>query len=328
MNQPHYFDPRDINARPDDRPPARGGFAWLRDVAMLIGRHIVLLVLATALALLAALIYFVVTAPSYRAQAQLLLDPKLPQIFREASDLGLAVDTGQIETHMVVLRSRAIALSVVDRLELWKTPEFQRANGQGLLSRLLGRPSNAADPRQVAADIYLDRLRVEREGISQVINVSFSSSSAQTAAQIANETVDAYMQYLIDARAESAKSASEWLEERLHQLSLQMNAAAKRAQNFRASDESATMEELQLSAETYRKTYQDFFSAFTEAVQRESYPVSTVRVVSLAVPPQQPSWPKALLLFGAALLIGLAFGLLLAIVRESLALPTTKRRQE
>jgi uncharacterized protein involved in exopolysaccharide biosynthesis len=258
----------------------------------------------------------------------LLLDPKLPQIFREASDLGLAVDTGQIETHMVVLRSRAIALSVVDRLELWKTPEFQRPNGQGLLSRLLARPKSAADPRQAAADIFLEHLSVQREGISQVINVSFSSRSAEAAAQIANETVDAYMQYLIDARADSAKSASEWLEERLRQLSLQMNAAAKRAQNFRASDESATMEELQLSAETYRKTYQDFFSAFTEAVQRESYPVSTVRVVSLAVPPQQPSWPKALLLFGAALLIGLAGGLLLAIIRESIALPATKRRQE
>jgi len=324
MNQPHYFDPRDLNTRPD----ARREFSWLRDIAALIARHIVALVLTTTVALLAALVYFMVTAPSYRAQAQLLLDPKLPQIFREASDLGLVVDTGQIETHMVVLRSRAIALSVVDRLELWKTPEFQRADGQGLLSRLLGRTSSASDPRQVAANIFLDHLRVEREGISQVINITYSSQSAQTAAQIANETVDAYMQYLIDARADSAKSASEWLEERLHQLSLQMNAAAKRAQNFRASDESATMEELQLSAETYRKTYQDFFSAFTEAVQRESYPVSTVRVVSLAVPPQQPSWPKAPLLFGAALLIGLASGLLLAIIRDSLAGPATKRRQE
>lgn len=324
MNQPHYFDPRDLNAQPD----ARRESSWLRDVAALIARHIVGLVATTTVALIAALAYFVMTEPTYRAQAQLLLDPKLPQIFREASDLGLAVDTGQIETHMVVLRSRDIALSVVDRLQLWKTPEFQRPSGQGLLSGLLARPSTAADPRQVAADIFLEHLNVEREGISQVINVAFSSRSPQTAAQIANETVDAYMQYLIDARAASAKSASEWLEERLHQLSLQMNAAAKRAQNFRASDESVTMDELKLSAETYRKTYQDFFSAFTEAVQRESYPVSTVRVVSLAVPPRQPSWPKALLLFGAALLIGLAGGMLLAIIRESLAQPATERRQE
>jgi uncharacterized protein involved in exopolysaccharide biosynthesis len=324
MNQPHYFDPDDLSPQ----PVARRETAWLRDVVALIARHIVTLVLTTAVALVAAVIYLVMTEPTYRAQAQLLLDPKLPQIFREASDLGLVVDTGQIETHMVVLRSRAIALSVVDRLELWKSPEFQRPNGQGLLSRLLGRQSTVADPRQAAADTFLERLRVEREGISQVINVSFSSRSAETAAQIANETVNAYMQYLIDARASSAKSASDWLEERLHQLSQQMNAAAKRAQNFRASDESVTMDELQLSAETYRKTYQDFFSAFTEAVQRESYPVSTVRVVSLAVPPQQPSWPKNILLLGAALLIGLAGGLLLAIIRESLAQPPTKRRQE
>ena len=136
------------------------------------------------------------------------------------------------------------------------------------------------------------------------------------------------MQYLIDARAQSAKSASDWLEERLHQLSLQMNAAAKRAQNFRASNESATMEELQLSAETYRKTYQDFFSAFTAAVQRESFPVSTVRIVSQAVAPRRPYSPNALLVFGAAVLIGLAGGLLLAIIRESRGLRASARRQE
>ena len=324
MNQPHYFDPRELNARSD----ARREYSSVRDVWVLIARHIVALVLSTAVALVLALAYFVMAEPSYRAQAQLLLDPKLPQIFQEASDLGLAVDTGQIETHMVVLRARAIALAVVDKLELWKSPEFQRSSGQGLFSRMLGKPASAADPREVAADIFLEHLKVEREGLSQVINVTFDSSSPQSAAQIANGTVEAYVQYLIDARAQSAKSASDWLEERLHQLSLQMNAAAKRAQNFRASNESATMEELQLSAETYRKTYQDFFSAFTAAVQRESFPVSTVRIVSQAVAPRRPYSPNALLVFGAAVLIGLAGGLLLAIIRESRGLRASARRQE
>ena len=96
-----------------------------------------------------------------------------------------------------------------------------------------------------------------------------------------------------------------------------MNAAAKRAQNFRAVDEkSVSLAELQLSAETYRKVYQDFYSAFTEAVQRESYPVSTVRVVSQAVAPARPYAPNAAMVFGAALIAGLAIGLLIAILRD------------
>lgn len=87
----------------------------------------------------AAAVYCVVAAPSYPAQAPLQLDPKLPPIFREASDLGLALGTGQIETHMVVLHSRTIAAAVVDRLGLWQDPEFQRPPGLGLLARITGR---------------------------------------------------------------------------------------------------------------------------------------------------------------------------------------------
>lgn len=313
MNRPHYFDPQEL------APQAytRREYVSVGDVFKLLSRNALLMFVTTAVAVIFATAYYTVTAPTYRAQAQLLLDPKIPQIFREASDLGLAVDTGQIETHMVVLKSRAIASAVVNRLELWNDPDFQKQAGSGLLSRIMGKPSVKGDPKQIATDLLLRRLRIEREGISQVINVFCTSGSANRAAQLANETAQAYIQYLIDARAQSARSASDWLEQRLRQLRLEMNAAAKRAQNFRASSESATLEELQLSAETYRKTYQDFYSAFTEAVQRESYPVFTVRIVSRAVPPLSRYSPSAVMVFGAAVLIGLAAGLLLAIIRES-----------
>ena len=96
-----------------------------------------------------------------------------------------------------------------------------------------------------------------------------------------------------------------------------MNAAAKRTQNFRASSELATLEELQLSADTYRKVYQHFYSAFTEAVQRESYPVSTVRIVSEAEIPLRPASPDPVVVFGGAVLIGLGLGLLIALFRDS-----------
>lgn len=312
MNRPSYFDP----------PPAVAQAATPReyvgfpDIVRLLARNALLLVVTTLLALAVGAIYYAVASPSYRAQAQLQLDPKLPQIFRAAGDLGLALDTGQIETHMVVLRSRAIAGAVVDRLGLWEDPEFRRASGLGLLSRLTGRAPATADPRQVAADIFLENLRVEREGISQVINVGYRSSSREKAAIIANETTRAYIQYLLDVRAEAARTASEWLEDRLQQLRLQMNAAAKRTQNFRASNESATLEELQLSAETYRKVYQDFYSAFTEAVQKESYPASNVRVISEATTPLRAAAPDARVVFGTALIAGLAAGLMLALLRD------------
>lgn len=314
MNRPSYFDSPELQPQ---QPRARREYVGLRDILRLLAGNALLLLISTAGALVLGALYYAMAVPSYRAEAQLMLDPKLPQIFREASDLGLAVDTGQIETHMVVLRSRGIATAVVNRLKLWEYAEFQRKPSRFGLSALLGRSDAARDPKEVAADIFLENLRIDREGISQVIDVTYQSPNRENAAKLANETTRAYIQYLIDTRAEAARSASDWLEGRLEQLRLQMNAAAKRTQNFRANNESASLEELQLSAETYRKVYQDFYSAFTEAVQKESYPVSTVRVISVAPMPLRPSSPDALVVFGSALLIGLGSGLFMAILRDS-----------
>jgi uncharacterized protein involved in exopolysaccharide biosynthesis len=317
MNVPQYFAPRDLSRLGHGEGRDYAAFG---DVFRLLSRNRLTLLASTAIALLLAALYYAIAPVAYRAQAQLLLDPRLPQIFREASDLGLNVDTGQIETHMVVLKSRAIATAVVNRLDLSKDPEFQRrASRLGFIPFFADTQSGTGDAVQTAADIFLSKLRVEREGISQVINVAIQSSDRTKAALLANETTRAYIQYMIDVRADAARSAAEWMESRLQQLRLQMNAAAKRAQNFRANSESATLEELQLGAETYRKVYQDFYSAFTEAVQRESYPVSMVRVVTEASPPDRQHSPKILLVFGLATLLGMAGGLLLAIVRESRA---------
>lgn len=314
MNRVPIFESRDLASQ----QAARRESVAVQDVLRLLLDNVSVFLAALAVTLATATAYYAVAVPSYRAQAQLMLDPKLPQIFREASDLGLSVDTGQIETHMVVLKSRVIASAVVARLGLVKDPEFQRNPSRfGLLTRLTGRNPAPGDPEQVAVDTFLENLRIEREGISQVINVSYRSRDREKAARLANATTAAYIQYLIDARAEAARSASEWLEERLQQLRLQMNAAAKRTQNFRASSESATLEELQLSAETYRKVYQDFYSAFTEAVQRESYPVSTVRVVSVAAVPLRPASPDPLVVFGSAVLAGLGIGFVVALLRDS-----------
>ncbi|MCU0790795.1 MAG: Wzz/FepE/Etk N-terminal domain-containing protein [Nitratireductor sp.] len=287
------------------------------DITGVITRNYLVIAACMAIALALASAYLAVTPATYRAQAQLLLDPKLPQIFRELPDYSQNADTTQIETHMVALKSRAIASDVVNRLQLWKDPAFQAPSPATPWLAFWRTPPKPADPVRVAVDQFQDRMAVEREGISQVINVSFFMYDPEKATRIVNEITRAYIRSLIEVRADAARAASEWLEQRLADLRLQMNAAAQRAQNFRANEESATLEELQLSAETYRKAYQNFFSAFTEAVQRESYPVSTVRIISDAAVPRQRHSPRAVYVFGLALAIGAALGLFLAILREN-----------
>ena len=319
------------NATAVSTSPGRRENVSFGSLFLLIFRNLVPIITSILSFVVIGAVYYFLATPTYRAQAQLLLDPKLPQVFREANDLGMTIDTGQIETHMVALKSRSIAENVVRNLTLWKYPEFQasRSLAFGWISDMgQSNATSAEDPQRNAIDQYLRKLSVEREGISQVINIKFTSQDRSLAAEVVNETTRAYIQNIVDVRGDAARAASEWLEERLQQLRLQMNAAAKRTQNFRANAESATLEELQLSAETYRKVYQDFYSAFTEAVQRESYPVSTIRVISEATPPSRQTFPNLWQTIGIAIVAGGALGLLVAILRESARLRRNNLRSE
>ena len=293
------------------------------DVFYVFGKNIGLIIFCILVAILLAVAYLKVTPPTYRASAQLLLEPKPPQIFRDASDFSLSGEGGQIETHMVALRARGIASAVVTKLNLTDDEEF-RANAPAsptwvktLAFWRTPKERVEVGGQRLAVDILQERTVIEREGISQVINLSFSSEDPKKSAVIVNAIAQAYVESLLEVRANAARAASEWLEERLARLRVQMNASAERAKNFRANKEFATLEEIELTADTYRKVYQNFYSAFTEAVQRESYPVSTIRVISAASVPRRRSQPQPALVFGLAVVLGGGFGLLVAIMRES-----------
>jgi uncharacterized protein involved in exopolysaccharide biosynthesis len=288
----------------------------------------------------AGLLYLLMAQPSYRADAQIVIDPRGLGVMRDSSgEVGNTLDSSQIETHIVALKSRAIAEAVIGKLKLQDDPEFQ-GGASGGLPALLGRkpddPNRFLDPAVVQ---FRDNLRVGRVGISYAIEVAFYARDPQKAARIANATAEAYLQSLIDVRADSARAASEWLEDRILHLRVQMNAAARRLQQFRASQdyrivnknreteakpdpaqqakEPVTLEELELTADTYRKAYQQFYTAFTEAVQRESYPASNVRIVSKASVPTQKSSPRTSLVLALGATLGGLVGLGFAIARTA-----------
>lgn len=123
-----------------------------------------------------------------------------------------------------------------------------------------------------------------------------------------------------------------------------MNDAARRAQEFKASQDyrilkksdrnavepsgqeppraaeepTTTLDELEATAQTYRKIYESFYQAFAETVQRESYPVSNARIISKATIPGHKSHPKTKLILALAALVGTLAGFGIALVKHSL----------
>lgn len=337
----------------------------LNNASFMFGRRNMRFIILFALIGLAVGIGYLATTPEmFTARAQLLIEPKLPQFLQEnSSESSHALDSSQLESHMVLLQSERVAKMVIDKLNLLHDTEFRgQTKWFEPLVEMLGRETygklqyeltflpplvtsshTVKDPMQIAVERFERQLRVRRIGISYAVEVAFSSNDPAKAARIANATTDAYLQTLIDFRADAARVASQWLEDRLAQLRVQMNAANIRAQQFKAAQDyrivrpsgaekagtdgagaaglsparsQTTLDELELTADTYKKVYQNFFSAFTETVQRESYPVSNVQVISKAVTPDEKSSPKTLVVIGLSLVIGAFLGACIALLRD------------
>lgn len=327
----------------DHEPGYRREYVSRSDIAHFIRRNFLSVLVPLFGGLLVALLYVLLVAPTFTARTQLLIDPKTPQALRDGlGEASLALDSSQVESQIAVLRSSEVALAVIARLKLMDEPEFQPGRKPTEAS-----PISDLERRTAALGRFDGQLDVRRVGISYAIDISFTARKPELAAAVANATAEAYLQELFDTRARSAKVASEWLEERVTQLRRQMNNAARRVQEFRASQdyrivrkqspqapdplappaapaaqapggEPVTLDELETTAQTYRKIYESFYQAFAEAVQRESYPISNARVISKASVPLSKSNPKTMLVLALGGLVGLLSGLGIAFVRHSL----------
>jgi uncharacterized protein involved in exopolysaccharide biosynthesis/Mrp family chromosome partitioning ATPase len=193
-------------------------------------------------------------------------------------------------------------------------------------------------------EIFRGNLEVRRVGVSYAIDLSFGSQNPVMAADVANAVADAFVREQIESKARAVREGGAWLEYRLKELRKQMNEATQAAQEFRAkhdygfgrvagsaqdsgseqgpeareSEDPPTLEELEVTADTYRKIYESFLQAFTSSVSQQSYPVADARIITPATAPLGPSSPKSKLVQIFGLLAGAMVGVGFAFVRNML----------
>ncbi len=186
--------------------------------------------------------------------------------------------------------------------------------------------------------IFNDGLDVRRVGVSYAIDMSFSSNDPDLAAKVANSAADAFVREQVETKAAAAREGGAWLERRLRELRTQMNNATQVAQEFRSrhdyrvarpAEEAAgearpkqadgpTLEELEVTADTYRKIYESFLQAYTSSVSQQSYPVADARVITLATRPLLASHPRPKLVIAFGVLAGIVAGVGFAFLRHTL----------
>ncbi len=278
-----------------------------------------------------------------------------------------SIDNAQVESQLEVLRSEKIAIAVINKLKLQDEPEFSGGDGFSLMSLLSLPfqlfPSGTLDPEtarflkeRATLARFQSGLNVRRVGMSYGIEILFSSRSPALSAKIANATANAYIGEQIAARAQAARQGGLWLEERINQLRTQMNSAALKAQEFRAKrdyriavgrrsageDSRArtrkprkdratkrqnTLEELDSTAQTYRRIYESYLMAYTKSVQKQSYAGTNARIITEATPPLGKSHPRTKLILAFGAFMGALAGLGIAFFRNSIDCCITGPRQ-
>src|SRR5262249_48304576 len=136
---------------------------------------------------------------------------------------------------------------VVKQLRLADDPAFVRS-GVWWLDKLLFRlgwgedPEPRSESERVSAAIAAlgGGLSIKRLGQSYMMQIDFRSQNKEQAAKIANTMIDAYIFDQLNAKYQSNRRASDWLQERLQALREQAAAAERAAIEYRAKNNIVT----------------------------------------------------------------------------------------
>lgn len=116
---------------------------------------------------------------------------------------------GYIATQVDVVSSHNVARKVVDKLKLTEDPALRED---------FAKAKNVGDIRDWVAELLLEDLEVKPSHESSVMQVDFTYTDPQIAANIANAFADAYLQTSIELQAQPAKLSADWFDSQMASL--------------------------------------------------------------------------------------------------------------
>lgn len=214
-------------------------------VADVLRRQWPIIVACTGAALAFVMVYLAMAQPMYTANARIMMDTRQTQVLDKDSNASSAlIDTGYVDSQVEIINSDDLILSVVRRLKLTEDPEFNDSN-PGLLSTVIGKMTSLFSSREPASQERIEHavvqqvqknLRTERVLTTYVLSLNYRARTPDTAAKIANAIANAYLVGALEAKYQSTKRATEWLQQRSLELSEQASASDRAVQTFKAEN--------------------------------------------------------------------------------------------
>ena len=168
----------------------------------------------------------------YTADATLSYDPQMPLI-RGGGDLALTDPQrdAEIDAQLAEAASLAVARDVTRTVDLAANPRLQRE--ADALAAHSDRPLSRDEAMGMA---LLDHVKARRLGQTPAFTISYTASSAEQAARIANLFAASYLAASVRQKAALADASARQLATRLVELRAQVNAAQADLAAFRLAN--------------------------------------------------------------------------------------------
>jgi len=233
----------------------------LRELFRKIWRRKGTLIGVTMLGSIVAALVLLQMTPQFTSTATVMIDPRKDTVVNvEAVLSGLPADQESIESEIEVLRSRSLAERVIQKLQLFESPEYNsrlvpETGFQNFLKAIHPRsliPNSVLEWLDLATsdtvlteeqllekerisviDAHLKKLGVGRIGRSRVIAISITLADPALAASVANTVGDLYIVEQLEAKFEATRRATEWLDERLTGLRASVQKSERAVEAYR-----------------------------------------------------------------------------------------------
>jgi capsular exopolysaccharide synthesis family protein len=214
-----------------DLQPHDHGLEFVQEYWKILRTHrwVVLGVLAGVVAL--ALVLTLLTTPIYRALATIQIKPDTIKVVKSegVTSADASYDRDYYQTQYELLRSRALALRVIQDAQLIDNPAFRGVAADKAPKRT---PAQTLEAQQAAVGTVLGALTIEPIRNSQLVRINYDSPDPQLAARVANAYADAFIASNIEGRFDATAYAKKYLEQRLAELQGKLEDSEKELVTF------------------------------------------------------------------------------------------------
>ncbi|VAX22172.1 hypothetical protein MNBD_NITROSPINAE02-1481 [hydrothermal vent metagenome] len=184
--------------------------------------------------------------PIYRASVTILIEPEQPKFVSV-----IPMESGSninyfYATQYKIIRSRSVAESVIDKLNLAEKEGFADLVSKkktGFIEEYLPaswfpekREATEEEKKRRLIAYFSSNLRVVGYKNSQIAIINYEAYNPQLAADIANAVAAAYIETGMESRLMMAKQATSWLTEKLSLLRTKLEESEKTLQRYQARE--------------------------------------------------------------------------------------------